>query len=59
MLEQVLDEVKNNHTLHAIAMGGAVYYLTGKPLYGSATAIGAKVYMDNYGHRLPFTNVGE
>jgi hypothetical protein len=46
-------DLKDNHPLHATAIGGTVYYFTNSPLYGITSAIGWYMYMQKYGHTFP------
>jgi hypothetical protein len=51
----ILENFQDQHHLHGIAIGGAVYYVTDKPLFGLASAVSWYYYMSKYGHTLPFT----
>ena len=49
-----MDFLKETHEIHALAVGGVVYYATDSPMYGVISASGAYWYMKRYGH--PFIN---
>lgn len=58
-----MEDLKNNHLLHALLIGGTVSMLTKNGsknflLYGASAGGGAYAYMSKYGHGTPFTNEG-
>mgnify|MGYP001129737479 CR=1 FL=1 len=60
-----VENLKTNHTVHGIVLGGGVYYLMNKNgsekalKYGALTGIGSIIYMNYFNHQNPFTLGGE
>lgn len=56
----MLDDLKNNHGIHGLAIGAVVYYLmrNNKNALPISVGVGAGAYwwMSKHGHGLPFSS---